>query len=191
MRQVLKVRKAPAGISYSILHPDYYVEKPNGRPIMPSNPHNTLRILPTLGPVAAAKEGRTCNRCERSHEGRFSVQLRLRPVTNLMFGSWDGLPDTATGEDNQAYICNSCLFPSCPDNRDWQNLEFRDGHYQATPTSQAALEAGPGCSAGGWDGTFPAKDASEDDTSSEGSDFPPRTPRRRKTPHAGTPTRGP
>jgi hypothetical protein len=106
--EVQKVRNAPPEIANSILHPEYRTERPeHTKPAnMPSNPCNTLRILPTLGPVAPPRPGRACGRCEQ-HQGR-----QLRPVTNLYLGAWEGLKDAAVDGNNQAYLCDACLFPS-------------------------------------------------------------------------------
>ena len=171
--EMRKVRKAPPGISDSILHPDYRLERLDGTepPIMPSNPRNTLRILPELGPVAPSCPGRICNRCEQS-QGR-----PLRPVTNLYLGAWEGLP-----ENNEvAYLCNSCLFPSCPNIRDWQCLEYRNSRFQATPSSRATPQPGTTSEAlsGSVGDSVPPESSSDEDN---GSDFPP-TPRRHRTAH--------
>ena len=167
--EVQKVRKAPPAIADSILHPAYRPGDDGSVPhAYPSNPRNTLRMLPELGPVAPYHQGRKCDRCEQVWG------LRFRPVTNLRPGAWDGLPETAPGETPTAYLCCSCLFPADPNNKDWQELEYRDGHYQATAASRVATppDVGPGS-------VDLEPDRGEEDESSD-SDYPP-TPRRRKS----------
>jgi hypothetical protein len=62
-----------------------------------------------------------------------------RPVTNLTESAGDGLPETTTTKLH-AHLGSGCVFPADPKNQGWQELEFRNGQFQAT---KAAREATP------------------------------------------------
>jgi hypothetical protein len=69
-KEVRKVMQAPPGIQESILSPLHRPDREApysgyGARRHPSNPRNTLRGLPTLGPVSVFKRGQICNRCEK------------------------------------------------------------------------------------------------------------------------------
>ena len=150
--EVRKVMQAPSEISEAILHPAYRPDNPNRHPGQgtrryPSNPHNTMRALPTLGPVAPFSTSRSCNRCEKVNT--VHSDLGLRPVTNLTRSSWEGLPEQPTEwsrthpfqveqptEERRAYLCSGCVFPACAQNQGVQELEYRHGQFQATKATR-------------------------------------------------------
>jgi hypothetical protein len=147
-REVRKVMQAPPGIQESILSPLHRPDRKDSYPGYgarrhPSNPHNTLRGLPTLGPEAVFKRGQICNRCEKDAGVVNIFGAGLRPVTNLGKGHgkfyWEGLPvNKHTGKaESKAFLCPGYVFPACAHNQEHQDLEYVNGQFQATKASRS------------------------------------------------------
>jgi hypothetical protein len=137
-KEVRKVMQAPPGIQESILSPLHRPDREDPYPGYgprhhPSNPRNTLRGLPTLGPESAFKRGQICNRCEKGDDMINIFGSGLRPVTNLGKGlgkvCWEGLPiNKHTGRaESMAFLCPGCVFPACARNQEHQDLEYVNG----------------------------------------------------------------
>ena len=140
-KEVVKVMQAPPGIQESILNPLHRPDKEDPYPGLgarryPSNPRNTLRGLPRLGPAIRTRVGQKCNRCEKGDVLNV-LGHRLRPVTNLGDGPglclWEGLPENSL-KGSTAFLCSGCIFPSCSRNQDHQYLEYTNGQFQAAET---------------------------------------------------------
>jgi hypothetical protein len=87
-KEVRKVMQAPPEIQECILSPLHRPDRKDPYPGQgarrhPSNPRNTLRGLPTLGPVSVFKRGQICDRCEKGDDVINIFGSGLRPVTNL------------------------------------------------------------------------------------------------------------
>ena len=183
-KEVRKVIQAPPQIQESILNPLHRPDRKDRHPGQgarryPSNPNNTLRGVPTLGPVALFRVGQICNRCEKAN--KVHGDLRLRPVTNLDKIYWEGLPVQGPTEERIAFLCHGCVFPACPRNQSNQDLEYRHGLFQATEDTRELPD--PAISEVA-ESVEPTRESEWGD-SSDDSEFIPYN-RRRKSPSGST-----